>query len=75
MQYAYVVCFSAICPLASLWALIRNMAELNILMKFMYYTRMDPKLSFGIGSFNRIFEFISNVAIVVVLFIEFMMSF
>lgn len=74
-QYAYVVWFSALFPLASFWALLANIFELTDLMKFMYFTRIDPKLSFGIGSFNGIFEFISTAAIGVNLFIEFSQSY
>ena len=66
MQFGLIALFSNVLPVISLFCFLANIIKLKaIQLEFRYKKRGDPELSFGIGQFMGIFEFISHAAILI----------
>ena len=66
MQFGLIALFSNVLPVISLFCFLANIIKLKaIQLEFRYKKRGDPELSFGIGQFLGIFEFISHAAILI----------
>lgn len=75
MQFAMVALFANVLPVASLLCVLVNFLKLQaIKQEFRYKRRSVPELSFGIGQFLGILDFVSYLAVLINVLISYLAS-